>query len=804
MQMARGDTAGTAPAFAALLKIYRTQAGISQEQLAERAGVSVSAIGAHEQGLRRAPYRETIDRLCDALALGAEDRKRLHDAANAARARVPRAARPASVRLPMPFTTFIARPEVDEIAGLLERRRFVTITGAGGIGKTRTAVAAARRLARSGMDCCFVDLSAVGDENGVWLAIAAACEMSAHGDESVAAAVCKQVSLHPLLLVLDNCEHIVDAAAAAAQTLIAAASSLRLLTTSRERLGLSSELVFRLPSMATPTALQLLVERADAADAHADEAFADSDLLIEICRMLEGIPLAIELAAFHLASLGPEAVRARLRDGLALLGPRDLPQRHQTMTAAIAWSFDLLDPIERTVIERIGVFVGGFTIAAAQHIAADDEISAGDIDVCIMRLVQKSLVQVEQTEASTRYALLETVRAYANQQLALRGASAEISRRHLHWLADLALEFSHARPRRSTATLYCEMENIRSALKWAIASNDARDAHAAGTIAGRLRLVWYTLERSAELQSWAERLLPMLRESDHAEVMAHLYAALVNCSLREPEAVIRHGERAVRLARQSGDLELALTVSGQIAIPLVQRGRGDEAEAMLAAGDDWLASPAASGTFNRLAILANRISVRRWMENFDFARADIARILELPDAGSDPEHAHRTKALMQLAAVEFATGDVRTAARIVQEIVDARLSKSGEPALWLAIAHGELGSYYLALEEISAAERHLLGAVRMLCELGTACEVFFLYIGCILARRGDGVHAAQMLGFVDSWYERTGFTMGRADLRFRASLAASLSSLLRSDEIAALSERGAAQSFDDMAALLTR
>jgi predicted ATPase/DNA-binding XRE family transcriptional regulator len=797
--MARRNDELTAPAFGALLKTLRVQAGLSQEQLAERAGVSASAIGALEQGVRRAPYRHTVAMLSDALGCSEHDRADLDRAADRARSRGPRTVYDPS-RLPTSQTSFIHRSEVDDIARLLERRRFVTITGAGGIGKTRTALEIARTFAARGIAGCFVDLTAVTDEDGVWDAVAAARNLPPESGASRIASVVTSIAAAPLLLVLDNCEHIVEHAANAALALVADAPSLRLLTTSRERLGLTRELLYRLPSMQTPTALRLLIERAETFDAHAHEARDDVDRLTEICGVLEGIPLAIELAAFHLAALGPAVVLTRLRDGLSLPGPRDLPQRHQTMAAAIAWSFDLLEPAERAVMECVSVFSGGFTLEAAEHLCGA-AIPASHVPALLSQLVQKSLVRVEAGPTSMRYSLLETVRTYAIRQLAARGGAEERHRRHLGWLVDVAMDFANADPRRSPQTLHPEIENIRAALRWALASDNAADAIAAGTIVGRLRLVWFSLERNAELRGWAERLLPLLREPADDTVIAHLCVALVNAAQRDPEAVLRYAERAARLLHGTGDHRLAASISSQIAVRLAQLGRGDEAELVLASCTEWIESAAAYGTFDHLVFLQNRAHARRRLERFDDARIDLQSILDIVDDRVDPDGHHRIRAVMTLAAITFESGNPSGAVRIASELIATCRPANDEPALWLAVAHGELATYQLVLDRLDDAEQSLRTSIRLLRTLAAEVDVFFLYYACICARRGDIETAAQMLGFTDAWYARTGFTVGVSDARFRHAVLEAIRTL-SPDAADALRARGARLTFAEMAALV--
>jgi predicted ATPase/transcriptional regulator with XRE-family HTH domain len=359
---------GRPPLFGELLRAHRLSAGLSQEHLAERAGISLAAVNMLERGVRRAPYLQTVMKLADALLLAGADRAAFVAAASARRFRtqaaVPHAQRP-KARLPVYLSSFIGRAgEVAECVGLLRSNRLVTIVGAGGIGKTRLATAVAESVAAEYQPVVFVDLARAPNDDLFALQIAEAFGLDAVSDatERVATALGDT----PALIVLDNCEHVIEAAARFAATLLQRCLVVRILATSRERLAISGEQVFRACPLDAAAALELFTQRGRAADPH----FAPRDSLLaeaeEICRRLDGLPLAIELAAARLPALGLPELRRRIDMQLSLPGLyRDAPERHRTIEATIAWSDQLLDDAERALLARAAIFVGGFTLEAA-------------------------------------------------------------------------------------------------------------------------------------------------------------------------------------------------------------------------------------------------------------------------------------------------------------------------------------------------------------------------------------------------------------------------------------------------------
>lgn len=354
--------------FGELLRRYRTEAGFSQEHLAAEARLSVESVSALERGVRRAPHRHTLALLASALGLDAGRRAELEAAANRARART-RAARdgvPASrvstLQLPVQTTSLIGREQdITTVAGLLEQNRLVTITGSGGVGKTRVAIEVARRSAARWEDIRYIDLSPLTDATFISGAIVSPLAGSGNGSVNDVAAALRSTKA---LLVLDNCEHLIVAVARLVDVVLQCCRDITLLCTSRERLSISGEVVYRLPSLEVPhlapsslnealryAGIELFVQRATSTDRAVVFTDASAAGIAEISRRLDGIPLAIKLAAARVATLGLEPLRARLRDGLPLTGgARNFPARQQTMNATIAWSYDLLAESERLLL----------------------------------------------------------------------------------------------------------------------------------------------------------------------------------------------------------------------------------------------------------------------------------------------------------------------------------------------------------------------------------------------------------------------------------------------------------------------
>ena len=376
--------------------------------------------------------------------------------------------------LPDPLSSFIGREaELRGIARLLDGTRLLSLTGAGGSGKTRLAIETARRAhARFADGVWWVELAAVEDPALLATVALSALGERAQSGRAVVAQLTATLADRELLLVFDNCEHLVADCAQLAATLLRASPRLRVLVTSREALNVAGEMVWPVPTLPNDSAIRLFEERARAVAPSFRVTDENAAAVDEICRRLDGLPLAIELAAARVTALTPAQIAERLGDCFRLLGRARhaaLP-RHETLRATIDWSYALLDPAQRAVLARLSVFAGGCTLAAAEAVCAGESVDRADVFVHVCALVDRSLVLAEMSGAETRYRLLETVRQYAAERLDAEGTGEAVRRRHAeHFVA--AAELAAAErygPARDAlvAPLHVDLDNIRAALRW--------------------------------------------------------------------------------------------------------------------------------------------------------------------------------------------------------------------------------------------------------------------------------------------------------------------------------------------------
>jgi predicted ATPase/DNA-binding CsgD family transcriptional regulator len=394
-------------------------------------------------------------------------------------------ARRGAGNLPAELTSFVGRrDEVAEIRRLLAESRLVTLTGVGGVGKTRLALRAAAGLARAFRDGVWlVQLDQLRDEALVGQAVAGVLGLQDRAGFSPEAALAEYLADRQLLLVLDNCEHLVDAAAKLADLLLRAAPGLRVLATSRESLNIAGETVLTVPPLATPDPGQpltvarmmqfpvvaLFAERAGQVVPGFAVTEANMAAVAGICHRLEGLPLAIELAAARARVLSAEQIEARLGDRLGLLtrGSRARPTRQQTLRASIEWSYELCTEAERLLWARLSVFAGGFELDAAEGICADDRLAAADVLELLAALADKSVLITEHGEEIVRYRLPETLREYGQERLQESGEYTALRRRHRNWYEQLAarVDIVWLSPQLEAwvARLFREHANVRAA-----------------------------------------------------------------------------------------------------------------------------------------------------------------------------------------------------------------------------------------------------------------------------------------------------------------------------------------------------
>ena len=521
------------PSFGALLKRYRLAAGLSQEALAERARLSAQAIGAMERGITQWPYRPSVTLLAEALRLAPADRQVLEGAARRpARSRGRRAttARPPG-RLPALPTTLVGRADLLSTLDVLLRRaalgdpgqRLVTLTGPGGVGKTSLGLAAATAAAGMFADgVLFVALAAVRDPALVVSTVAQALGVEESGDRLPRVTLAEALRDRRMLLVLDNFEQ-VAAAAPDLAALLASCPHVSVLVTSRGALRLRGEREVIVPPLPLPdprqtmsaeelvggyAAVNLFVARTR--EVWSDFALTDATAatVAQICARLDGLPLAIELAAAHGRSLPPRALLDRLDRRLALLtgGARDLPERQQTLRGAIAWSYDLLDHAEQRLFRTLGVFAGGCTLDSAGAVCGLDEQS---LLALLESLLEKSLLRrEEQLGGEPRFLMLETIREFAGEKLSEHGEAPATSRRHADYYLRLgaAVEPDTAVAQQGWwfAALNLEHDNLRAALRWAW---ENREPDLLLALAGAWRHFWFVSGLWGEGRAWLAQAL---------------------------------------------------------------------------------------------------------------------------------------------------------------------------------------------------------------------------------------------------------------------------------------------------------
>jgi predicted ATPase/DNA-binding CsgD family transcriptional regulator len=447
--------------------------------------------------------------------------------------------------LPSPLTSFIGRQrEIAEVKRLLATTRLLTLTGAGGSGKTRLAYELGAEALQEYPDGVWaVEFAPLSDPHLVPQMTASALGVPEHAGWSLTESLVQYLRGRSVLLLFDNCEHLIPACAALAEALLRGCATLRILATSRERLRLTGELSYLVPSLSLPDppglpapeslmqceAVRLFVERAAFSQPGFALTHSNASAVVDVCRRLDGMPLAIELAAARVRVLTVDQISARLNSGFRLLtgGDRTVLRRHQTLQAAMDWSYDLLSEQERTLLRRLSVFAGGWTLEAAEAICPGEGIEPADILDLLSSLADKSLVLVEKRNREARYRLLETVRQYARDRVRESGESAAVQHRHLEWYLNLAeqadAELRGAGQEAWLERLEVEHDNLRVALEWSGAQTNRPDAET--RLAGALRWFWFIRGYWSEGRRWLDAALARKSETSNSALPRALHGA---------------------------------------------------------------------------------------------------------------------------------------------------------------------------------------------------------------------------------------------------------------------------------------
>ena len=764
-----------------MLRDFRCAAGLSQETLAERARLSPGAISSLERSARRGPQAQTVVLLAEALALTPADQARLEEAAALGRrrgVRGPGGDRPASTRhnLPSALTTFCGRErELADCGRLIEERRVVTLLGAGGVGKTRLAIELARAKVPASAfagGIWLVELAPLTSAELIASAIAQAVDDGTRRDGSTAetlAAGFSQKHAARTLLVLDNCEHLIDGCARVAETLVKLCPAITILATSREALRIEGERVVRVAPLAyadaaaDSPALTLLIDRLVDADyrRYSELRAQDRVLAARICRRLDGLPLALELAAARARDLPLAHIVAGLDERFTLLGVgrRTADRRHHTLRGMIDWSYALLTSAERELFTLLSLFAGSFTPQAAVAVCAPENPTGGI--AALQSLVAKSLVtMVEDRAGEARYRLLESLRAYALDRLRESGTYDAGMCRFATYFGELAhscdARYGHMPNRAFFALVEPEIANFRAALEWSLA--EGHDPALGAALAGAMGLVFRQASRFAEGIAWAERALA-LDVTLPASVVGRLHVALsifhftLGAIARGLESAIA-ATAAYRRTDDSASLAWARTME---AYCLYRLGRLDQARE---AGGEAVAMARSSGDSMRLAGALNAYTVTLSPERAFERFAMLEEAIRCSQAAGDAD-AIVPKA--QLGAAYFEAGNFRAALSFALEVVESARRSRDKPTVSSGLVN--VAACALALDEVELADAAAREALESAEALGKSMIVMlaFGHLATVASRRGAPVRAARCLGASDALLAEFGVERERAE-----------------------------------------
>ncbi|MGY1820578.1 ATP-binding protein [Geodermatophilus sp. SYSU D00079] len=583
-------------------------------------------------------------------------------------------------RLPAERSSFVGRrAELARLRALLGESRLVTLVGPGGVGKTRLALRAAAELRRSFPDgVALADLTAVSDPALAAAQVAAAFDVRDSTGRWLPASLAEVLGERRLLLVLDNCEHVRDAAAVLVDALTGACPGLTVLATSRTPLDVPGEALCAVPPLAGGDGTTLLRQRAAAAVPDLVLTSADDAALAELCRRLDGIPLALELAAVRLRTLTPAQLLDRLDDRLGLLrrpGPAG-PDRHRTLRATMAWSADLLGPAERLLWRRAAVFAAGFDLAAAEAVCADGELPRDDVLDALTRLVEASLLVVDRTGAGTRFRMLETVRAFGRELLDGSGEGGPVRRRHRDWcagrVAEAAAEFLGPGQVAAFDRLAAVHPELAGALEHCLRTPG--EARAGLATAADAWLYWAARGHLGEGRHWLDLLLRAVPVPGPERARGLVVAGYLALVATDPEAAVPLLEEGRRTATAPGVVALATQYLGQAAL-----FRGDLPAA------DRLLREAAAATEETAAFCWADVGVVALLAG-DLAAADAAFGTGLA-AAADPWT--RSHALWGRGLGRLAAGDPVAAARLEEDAL--RLMREVDDRSGIALCVAALG-----------------------------------------------------------------------------------------------------------------
>nr|MDQ6930837.1 tetratricopeptide repeat protein [Candidatus Eremiobacteraeota bacterium] len=671
--------------------------------------------------------------------------------------------------LPAQLIPLIGREaDVAEIKTLSKKHRVLSIVGAGGIGKTSIALRVGADVLPEFEDGVWlVELAALTSGSEVSTAIAGAFGI-ASASGTLLDAVISYLKNKTALLIVDNCEHLAGAVATDLSTMLRACPGVCLISTTREPLGIPGECVYRLPSLSLPAddlrsadeissygSVALFTERARMHAPGFVVTDANAPVVAQICRRLDGIALAIELAASRLRVLPVEQLEQRLDERFRILtgGSRAALPRQQTMRALIDWSYDLLSDMERTLFSRLAMFAAGCTLGAALEVCADEKLQAWELLDFLTSLVDKSLVVFEPTLGEGRYRLLESTREYATERLNQSGERELVAARHAKYyraLADVSdKKWSDTPAKQWIAPLRIELDNFRAALTWSLSGG--ADVLEGITLLGLLEAFWWDAQ-PIEGRRWIAEALPHLAQIDAPVQVAKFWltAANVALTLRQQKEALTNADRALEsYARLSDEVGIAAALRCRGAA-LINLGNIDEGEACVKTA---LETFRATGNRRLTALALRSLGLApRLRGNLESAAPIQREALELARALED----ERGIQIMSgnLAEVECDCGNYEEAVRLSSEAL--QIARARHDTIFVCGALINISAYLIALnrlEEARAAAHEAIDVAREIqSELHLAIAV--QHVAVLVQHDGDNRRSARLLGYADAAFER--------------------------------------------------
>ncbi len=709
--------------------------------------------------------------------------------------------------LPPQLTPLIGRDEaLVEIAAVLDRSRMVTLTGSGGIGKTRVSLQVALNLlGRFGDGVWLVELAPLTRGEYIPSTVAQALALRIGTDGDPVENLVRVLKGKQLLLILDNCEHLIDETRSVASAILHGCPEVRIVATSRQGLNITAEAEYRMPALATPpanrqsttqtaseySAVRLFTDRALSATKHFALTDDNAPDVADICRRLDGIPLAIELAAARVKLLSPKQLAQKLDERFRVLtsGSRDVLPRQQTLRALIDWSYDLLDERERTLFRQLGIFVNGFVLEGAVAVGSGDDLDELDLFDVLASLVDKSLVLAEPQGDAVRYRLLESTRAYALEKLGDAGERDLLARRHLRYLRERFAQLweQYERTVRTAdlgAALQTELEDVRFALDGASTRAELIDG---GELLANIGGSWQTIGLEAEGMARCEAYLAALL--DQLELRARLLNALASYLIQSGQKAraLEVATQAVECARASADASLLAAALRWYAYAAAYLQHFDDAEQALAQAE---AIPQTSAAL-RIRLLETRASLSSQRGDLETA-ARMREQLRNEFRSLGNTRGEQVTAV-NLAEIEHARGQTQRAIAIVREILPA--ARAGADKGTLANLLFNLAGYLAAVDDLpdaATSAREVIGIHAAREPDHAYVAVAIEHLALTVALRDDLVRAATLEGYADAAFVRHGVLREFTERMTHDRLTALLRERLASDELARLLAAGAA------------